>query len=248
MRIGYCVSGGGRVIEAILEARKSGLIQADAVAIVDRPTAFTQIAESHGLPVEMVNCREFPDKEQFRKALADRLLGLPLDALFLTFDWILPPSVVARYSPNMVNLHMALLPLFKGRGAISAAASSGMAIAGVTYHRVDEGMDTGPTIAQAVAPIVGMTEQQVGAALFRRAVPLGIQCARWLETGSLGGVVNGRVEVAGAGLDDGPFSPALDPDIAEFATAFLNRRYPIAGAHGHEANSASYSPSQPQLP
>lgn len=227
MQIGYCVSGKGRVTEAILEAKRAGILHADGVAIVDRPTPFTSVAEKHGVPIHLVNHTEYADKSVFRQALSDRIIGLQLSGLFLTFDWILPPSVVGHYAPNLVNLHMALLPLFRGRGAIESAAVSGMTIAGITYHRVDEGVDTGPTIAQATAPIVGLTAQQVGAALFRRAVPLGIQTARWLETGRLGEVVAGRVDVLGASFDDGPFFPRLDLDIAEFSESFLSRRYPI---------------------
>lgn len=228
MQIGFCISGKGRVVEAILEAKRAGLLQVEGVAIVDRPTSFVSVAEDHGLPVHIVDRQEYTDKSLFREELSDRLIGLPLSGLFLTFDWILPPRVVTRYTPNLVNLHMALLPLFKGRGAIESAAASGMTIAGVTYHRVDEGVDTGPTIAQGIVPIVGLTSQQVGAALFRKAVPLGIQAVRWLETGRLGDVVAGRVDVHGASFDDGPFFPRLDADIAEFADSFLARRYPIS--------------------
>lgn len=228
MQIGYCVSGKGRVVEAILEAKQAGLLRSDGVAIVDRHTPFTAIAETHGLPVHLTDHTEYSDKSAFRQALSNRLIELRLSGLFLTFDWILPSSVVGHYAPNMVNLHMALLPLFKGQGAIQAAAASGMTIAGITYHRVDEGVDTGPTIAQATVPIVGLTAEQIGTALFRRAVPLGIQTVRWMETGRLGEVVAGRVDVVGAAFDDGPFFPSLDLDIAEFSDSFLLRRYPVA--------------------
>lgn len=229
MEIGYCVSGKGRVVEAIWEAKRLGLLKSDCIAIVDRPGPFIATAERYHVPVHLLDRHQYSDKENFRQDLTRLLLSLDLEALFLTFDWILPPDVVSRYSPNLVNLHMALLPLFRGRGAIEAAATSGMTIAGVTYHLVDEGVDTGPIIAQGITPIAGMDSAEVGAALFRKALPLGIQTARWLEDKRLSDISSRRVNVADARFDDGPFFPALDADIAEFSRDFLARHYPMPG-------------------
>lgn len=228
MRIGFCVSGGGRTIEAILEARDAGLLSLDgACALLDRPTPFVEIARKFNLPLTIVPRESGEGREEYRTRLGEIINGLGANGLFLSFDWLLPPSVVRAFGLTIVNLHMALLPFFPGRGAIPAALASGMTFAGATVHRVDDGMDTGPIIGQAVTPIFpGMTEAQLGRSIFKVAVPLCIQSVRWLEQAKLGVVIDHRVQVDGAKYGDGPWSPCLDSDIATFSRDFLSARYP----------------------
>src|ERR1700760_4826868 len=65
---------------------------------------------------------------------------------------ILAPVVVRRF--RIVNTHPSLLPLFPGAHALRDALAAGATSTGVTVHWVDEGVDTGPVIAQATVPIV----------------------------------------------------------------------------------------------
>lgn len=68
---------------------------------------------------------------------------------------ILPAPVVQALTPNLINTHPALLPLFPGAHAVRDALAAGATETGVTVHIIDEGVDTGPTIRQArvtVAP------------------------------------------------------------------------------------------------
>jgi phosphoribosylglycinamide formyltransferase-1 len=228
MRIGFCISGGGRAVEAILEARRARLLTLDgAVAFLDRSTPFEAVASSYDLPVTLLPRYGGEGKEDYRNRLGQAVADLPVDGLFLSFDWVLPKFVVEKFDPSIINLHMALLPLFPGRGSVSAALASGMTFAGATIHRVDEGMDTGPIIGQATTPIRhAMTEAHLGRAIFKAAVPLCIQAVRWLENGSLGIAREGRVFVEGAEYGGGNYSPRLDADIEEFSLAFLKQHYP----------------------
>lgn len=228
MRIGFCVSGEGRVVEAIFEARNSGLLKLeDACALVDRPTRFPEIAARNRVPFRTVFRKPNENRSAYRERLAEEICGLPVDGLFLTFDWLLPPSVVEKFDPNILNLHMSLLPLFPGRGAIGRAHASGMSFAGSTVHRVDLGMDTGPIVGQAITDMhAEMTEAQLGRSLFKASVPLCIQCIRRLESGDLGPVINRRVVIDGARYDGGNFSPSIDRDVSEFSREFLRTRYP----------------------
>jgi phosphoribosylglycinamide formyltransferase-1 len=61
---------------------------------------------------------------------------------------ILPASFIDIFGPNIVNTHPSLLPLFPGAHAVRDALAAGARETGVTIHVVDQGVDTGPIIAQ----------------------------------------------------------------------------------------------------
>jgi phosphoribosylglycinamide formyltransferase-1 len=65
---------------------------------------------------------------------------------------VLGPGVVRRF--RIVNTHPSLLPAFPGGHAIRDALAYGVKVSGSTVHEVDEGVDTGPILAQAVVPVV----------------------------------------------------------------------------------------------
>ncbi len=62
--------------------------------------------------------------------------------------------LLAAFPQRIVNIHPSLLPAFPGKDAIGQAINHGVKITGVTVHFVDEGMDTGPIIAQAAVPVI----------------------------------------------------------------------------------------------
>jgi phosphoribosylglycinamide formyltransferase-1 len=70
------------------------------------------------------------------------------------FMRILPASFVSQVAPNMINTHPSLLPLFPGAHAVHDAMVAGAKETGVTIHIVDEGVDTGPHLAQAKVEIL----------------------------------------------------------------------------------------------
>ena len=74
------------------------------------------------------------------------------------FMRILAPSVVGRF--RIVNTHPALLPAFPGGHAVRDALAAGVATTGVTVHWVDEGVDTGPIIAQVAVPVQPDDDEQ----------------------------------------------------------------------------------------
>ncbi len=78
------------------------------------------------------------------------------------FMKILPPEFVAALSPNLINTHPSLLPKYPGAHAVRDALADGATVTGVTIHVVDEGVDTGPQIAQAeVAVLPDETEHEL---------------------------------------------------------------------------------------
>ncbi len=223
MNIGFCISGGGRVVRAILSAQQEGLLSlGECHLFADRPNGAVALSRDFDLPLTMLDCRKFRHREDYRSKMGHILNGLPVNALFLTFDWLLPEDVITHYGKNIVNLHMSLLPLFKGRHAPKKALNSSMKLAGVTTHRVTAGMDEGPVIAQAVTPLrPDMDADKLGLALFMKAVPLGIQTLRWMCQDRLDSDGKGGINIADARFDDGPYFPQIDEDIASFARDWL---------------------------
>jgi phosphoribosylglycinamide formyltransferase 1 len=66
---------------------------------------------------------------------------------------ILSPPFLDRFPGRIVNVHPSLLPAFPGANAIDDALAAGVDTTGVTVHYVDEGVDTGPVIAQERVPV-----------------------------------------------------------------------------------------------
>jgi phosphoribosylglycinamide formyltransferase-1 len=66
---------------------------------------------------------------------------------------LLTPPFLRRFPGRVVNVHPSLLPAFPGAHAIADALAAGVATTGVTVHHVDEGLDTGPAIAQEEVPV-----------------------------------------------------------------------------------------------
>jgi phosphoribosylglycinamide formyltransferase-1 len=67
---------------------------------------------------------------------------------------VLPKSFVAKFSPRIINIHPALLPNFPGAHAVRDALASGARETGATVHIVDEGVDTGPILAQEAVTVL----------------------------------------------------------------------------------------------
>ncbi len=67
---------------------------------------------------------------------------------------LLSPYFVAAFPQRILNIHPALLPSFPGEDAQRQALEHGVKFTGCTVHIVNEGMDTGPIVAQAVVPVL----------------------------------------------------------------------------------------------
>ena len=79
-----------------------------------------------------------------------RDVGLVVAAGWL---WLLGPTFLGAFHGRIVNVHPTLLPAFPGRHSVERAVAHGVRVHGVTVHRIDEGIDTGPILAQAALRI-----------------------------------------------------------------------------------------------
>ena len=147
------VSGSGTNFQAIIDAN----IEAAnlSVLICNKPDAYAiKRAETNGIPVELVNHKDYETREDFEAEIIRRLENYDIGLVVLAgFMRVLTPFFVGRFKNRIINLHPALLPSFPGMHAAKQALDYGSKFTGCTVHFVDEGVDTGPIILQAVVPI-----------------------------------------------------------------------------------------------
>jgi phosphoribosylglycinamide formyltransferase-1 len=149
------ISGSGSNLRALLDAAANPLYPARILAVgSDNPAAGLEHAELHGVPTFVVEPGRFASREAWADALLANIKHFDPDLVVLAgFMKILPPNFVSALSPNLINTHPSLLPEFKGAHAVRDALAAGATRTGVTIHVVDEGVDTGPHLAQAEVQI-----------------------------------------------------------------------------------------------
>ena len=150
-------SGRGSTLQALLEAGQDGAYGARVVAVGSDRAAAPALdrARQARLPVLVVPLERGDDRAAWDARLADAVAAHEPDLVVLAgFMRILGAGFLARFGGRVVNTHPALLPAFPGAHAVADALAYGVKVAGVTVHLVDEGVDTGPVVAQAAVPVL----------------------------------------------------------------------------------------------
>ncbi|MEY2945447.1 MAG: hypothetical protein RL243_189 [Actinomycetota bacterium] len=150
------ISGGGSNLKAILEATENPEYPVRVLAVgADNDADGLAHADNYGIPSFVVSPRNFANRAEWADELLSQIQGFQPDIVILAgFMRILPPAFVRALSPNLINTHPSLLPLFPGAHGVHDAMVAGAKETGVTIHIVDEGVDTGPHLAQAKVAIV----------------------------------------------------------------------------------------------
>lgn len=158
-RIGILGSGKGSNAAVIADACASGIVPAQvAVVLSDIADAgILQHARKRGLDGRHIEPGKFRTKLDdaaevaFIKALQDAKVDLVVLAGFMR---ILKGEFLRVFKDRVINIHPSLLPSFPGLEAWKQALDYGVKFTGVTVHFVDQGIDTGPIIAQETVPIL----------------------------------------------------------------------------------------------
>lgn len=156
LQLGVLASGRGSNFAAIMRAIEGGRLDARVnVLISDQPQApVLSLARGLGVPVEVIIPRQFASKGEFENALALKCLEFQVEVVALAgFMRLLSDNFLAHFPQRVINIHPALLPAFPGLNAQKQAIDYGVRFSGCTVHLVDEGMDSGPIIMQAVVPV-----------------------------------------------------------------------------------------------
>lgn len=150
------ISGTGSNLLALLKAVESPLVPVRILAVgSDGPAPGLAHADLYGVPTFVVERNKFPDRESWAKKLQETVEHFNPDLVALAgFMKILSPAFVNRFSPNLINIHASLLPLFPGANAVRDTLAAGVSETGATIHVVDAGVDTGPIISQRSVPVM----------------------------------------------------------------------------------------------
>jgi phosphoribosylglycinamide formyltransferase-1 len=148
--IGVLVSGNGSNLQALIDAR----LPISAVAS-NRNDAYALIrAREAGIPTATFGLACQPDRAERDLVMATWLEEHGVELVVLAgYMHLLTPPFLRRFPDRIVNVHPSLLPAFPGAHAIEDALAAGAGTTGVTVHLVDEGLDTGPVLAQEPVPV-----------------------------------------------------------------------------------------------
>ena len=163
IRVGVLVSGGGTNLQAIIDAVKNKTITNASLEVVisNKKDAYALTrAKENNIAAECVCVKDYETREEFNKALIEKIDSYNLDLIVLAgFLVVLPPELIAKYRNKIINVHPSLIPSFCGNGFYGLhvhekALERGVKVTGATVHFVDEGTDTGPIIYQKAVEVL----------------------------------------------------------------------------------------------
>ncbi|WP_308467600.1 phosphoribosylglycinamide formyltransferase [Rathayibacter soli] len=150
------ISGGGSNLRTLLETSEDAEFPARVVAVgADRDATGLAHAEQFGIPSFTVAYSSFASREAWGDALLAEIRRWRPDLVVLSgFMRLLPSHVVEELSPNLINTHPAYLPEFPGAHGVRDALAAGVQQTGASLIVVDNGVDSGPIIAQERVPVL----------------------------------------------------------------------------------------------
>jgi phosphoribosylglycinamide formyltransferase 1 len=157
-RLVVLVSGSGTNLQALLDAiaHDPGGYGARIVAVgADRDgIAGLERAHAAGVPTFVRRVKDHDSRAAWDQSLTEAVAGYQPDLIVSAgFMKILGPAFLARFGGRVVNTHPALLPSFPGTHGVRDALAYGAKVTGCTVHFVDDGVDTGPIIAQGAVEV-----------------------------------------------------------------------------------------------
>ena len=164
LRVAVLISGRGSNMVALIEAAKAADYPAAIVLVLSNNPDAAGLAYAYksGIATAVVDHRPFrDDRASFERALDAQLQAHRADFMCLAgFMRLLTPEFVRRWSGRMLNIHPALLPMFKGLHTHRRALDAGVREHGATVHFVVPEMDSGPIVLQGSVPVMdGDTEE-----------------------------------------------------------------------------------------
>ena len=151
-RVVVLVSGSGTLLQALLDAAAEPGYPAEVVAVGADRGGIEGLARAQraGVPTFVEQVRAHPGRAAWNAAITAAVVAHRPDLVVSAgFMKILGPGFLEEIGCPMINTHPALLPAFPGAHPVADALAYGVKVTGATVHLVDDGVDTGPVLAQA---------------------------------------------------------------------------------------------------
>jgi phosphoribosylglycinamide formyltransferase-1 len=156
-RLVVLVSGSGTNLQALIDASTAAEYGVDIVAVGADRDGIEGLARAHrhGIETFVVKTSEHADRPAWDVALADKVASYDPDLVVLAgFMKLTGPAFLALFGGRTLNTHPALSPSFPGMHGPRDALAYGVKVTGATLFVVDEGVDTGPIVAQVAVPVL----------------------------------------------------------------------------------------------
>jgi len=155
-KIGILVSGRGTNLQAIIDAIENGELNARIAVVLSNKKEASALERAQKKDIETVylDPEPFASKKEFDRTLARELEDRQVDLVCLAgYMRILGPEFIRKFEGKIINIHPSLLPAFPGLDVQQKAIDYGVKFSGCTVHFVNEEVDNGPIILQAVVPL-----------------------------------------------------------------------------------------------
>ncbi|MHB8138335.1 MAG: phosphoribosylglycinamide formyltransferase [Smithellaceae bacterium] len=189
LKLGVLISGSGSNLQSIIDQIEQGILPAQIKIVVSNKHEAYGLtrAKKHGIPCVVFNHHDFSSREDFDRELIRLLQATGVDLIVLAgFMRILTPSFLRAFEQKIINIHPALLPAFPGTHVQQKAIDYGVKFSGCSVHFVDEGVDTGPVIIQAVVPVLpDDTAETLAARILKEEHKIYPQAIRYFAEGRI---------------------------------------------------------------
>jgi len=207
------ISGRGSNLKAILEAIKSGKINAKVSLVLSnkKDAKGLEIAKEYGIKTKFIDTSFFETRKGYGTYIAELIKKENPDFVVLAgYMRILLDEFIDAFEGKIVNIHPSLVPAFQGKNAQKQALDYGSLITGCSVHFVTKELDNGPVIVQAVVPVLpDDTEESLSNRILEYEHKIYPQAIKWLVEDRV--VVSGRkVIVKDAKYGTLPVNPSLE--------------------------------------
>lgn len=194
MNLGFLASGRGSNMQAVIDAWKSGRLDATPQIVISNNSGSGALerARHEGIPYAHLSSVTHPDACELDQAIRDTLKKHDVDLVVLAgYMKKIGPQTLGTYAGHIINIHPALLPRYGGEGMYGsrvhrAVLASGDEETGVTVHLVDAQYDHGPILAQRRVPVrPGDTVEALAARVLQQEHDLLVETLARIASGEI---------------------------------------------------------------
>ena len=155
-RIGVLISGRGSNLQALIDAQRRSELGGEIGLVFSNVETAAGLERAGGAGI-LIACRDHRGRprEEFDAEVVATLRAQRVDLVCLAgYMRLLSPVFVRAFPGRILNIHPSLLPAFPGKDAQRQALEHGVKLSGATVHLVDEGLDSGPIVAQEAVQVL----------------------------------------------------------------------------------------------